>query len=137
MTTKSGRIASVRINATKVTGQGTWTLSGFTREVIEEDSWDLDIKKKYFSVGDAGMITFSGLHDPEDGGQIALDAACLASTSFDPGQLRFYVNAANYWSVKAGGQMKVTKCESITLEKSAMGTVDFEVVVSGAEMEYT
>ena len=137
MATKSGRIASVRINATKVAGQGTWTLSGFTREVIEEDSWDLDIKNKYFSVGDAGTISFSGLHDPADGGQVALDAACLASTSFDPGQLRFYVDAAQYWSVKAGGQMKITKCQSITLEKSAMGIVDFEVVVGGAEMELT
>ena len=33
MTTMSGRLASVRIQAVQVAGMGTWTLSGFTREV--------------------------------------------------------------------------------------------------------
>ena len=76
MGTVSGRIASVRITATKVAGQGIWTMGGFTREVIEEDSWDIDIKKKYFSVGDAGTLTFSGLHDPTSN-QTTLDDACI------------------------------------------------------------
>ena len=136
MTTRSGRIAKVEYNGNTVAGQGTWTLSGFTREVIEEDSWDLDIKKKYFSVGDAGGISFSGLHDPDDAtGQVMLDSCCINS-SLTGVTLRFYVDAASYWKPKAGSDILITKCQSITMEKSAMGTVDFEGVITGGEMEF-
>ena len=137
MTTKSGRLAYVEVHGNTVAGQGTWTLGGFTREVIEEDSWDLDIKNKYFSVGDAGTISFSGLHDPADAtGQVILDTACLNSSLLGSDQLKFFVNALSYWTVPAAGFILITKCQSITMEKSAMGIVDFEAVISGAEMVY-
>lgn len=143
MATKSGRLAWVQVLDNKVLGLATWTLSGFAREVIEEDSWDIDIKKKYFSVGDAGTITCSGLHDPANTtGQIELDSACLNSSAFTGAAnslnsdetLNFYVDASSYWTVGDGGQILITKCQSITAEKSAMVTVDFEAVVSGAAM---
>ena len=141
MTTRSGRLASVKIGTTQVAGLGTWTLGGFTREVIEEDSWDIDIKNKYFSVGDAGTISFSGLHDPDDGGQVNLDSACLNSSTFPGGissvsTLNFFVDASSYWTVTSGGEILITKCQSITAEKSAMATVDFEAVVSGGHMMF-
>ena len=136
MTTKSGRIASVKLGTVKVAGQGTWTLGGYTREVIEEDSWDLDIKKKYFSVGDAGTITFSGLHDPANTEQITLDSACLNSSLLVSGDIRFYVDSTSYWTIAAGGTVMITKCQSVTLEKSSMGTVDFEAVVEDGAMIY-
>ena len=137
MATKSGRLAFVEVGGNTVLGMGTWTLSGFTRETIEEDSWDLDIKKKYFSVGDGGTITCSGLHDPADAtGQLILDAACLNSSLFTGGDLRFYVDALSYWRVDTGFTILITKCQSITMEKSAMGTVDFEGVVNGGAMIY-
>lgn len=136
-TTKSGRIASVELAGVKVAGQGTWTLGGFTREVIEEDSWDLDIKKKYFSVGDAGTITFSGLHDPDAAGkQPTLDAACVGSTLLVKDDIKFFVDLVKYWTVDVGGTIMIIKCESITMEKSAMGTVDFEAVVEDGAMVY-
>ena len=138
MTTKSGRIASVRLAAVKVAGQGTWTLGGFTREVIEEDSWDLDIKKKYFSVGDAGTLTFSGLYDlqavAETTDQNLLNSACQNSSLLTGGDLRFYVDNTSYWTVDTGHNILITKCKSITMEKSAMGTVDFEATISGGHM---
>ena len=137
MATMSGRLAKVDVGGNTVLGQGTWALSGFTREIIEEDSWDIDIKKKYFSVGDAGTITCSGLHDPADAtGQLILDAACLTSSLFSGGDLKFYVNAAKYWTVDTGGKILITKCQSITAEKSGMVTVDFEGVVSDGAMIY-
>jgi len=136
MATKSGRLASVRIGAVKVAGMGTWTLGGYTREVIEEDSWDVDIKKKYFSVGDAGTLTFSGLHDPADASQITLNSACNNSSTFVSGDIRFYVDAAKYWTIAVGGTIMITKVQSITLEKSAMGTVDFEGVIEDGVMVY-
>ena len=137
MATKSGRIASVRIGTYKVAGQGTWTLSGFTRETIEEDSWDLDIKKKHFGVGDAGELTFSGLYDALDAtGQDLLNSACLNSSLFTGGNLRFYVDNTSYWTVDTGFTVLITKCQSVTLEKSAMGTVDFSAAVSGGHMVY-
>lgn len=143
MTTKSGRLASVKIAAVKVAGMGTWTLGGFTRETIEEDSWDIDIKNKYFSVGDAGTITFSGLYDAlavaSDTHQNALNSMCINSSTYtggSPGTLRFYVDSKSYWAVSTGGNILITKCQSITMEKSAMGTIDFEAVVSGGVMVY-
>ena len=134
MATKSGRIAKVEYNGNTVAGQGTWTLGGFTREVIEEDSWDIDIKKKYFSVGDGGTISFSGLHDPADpNGQQMLDSCCLNS-SLTGVTLRFYVDNTSYWRPDTGSDILITKCQSITMEKSSMGTVDFEGVLTGGAM---
>lgn len=135
MATKSGRIASVYLGAVKVAGQGTWTLGGFTREVIEEDSWDIDIKKKYFSVGDAGTLTFSGLYDSADPtGQRLLDSACKNSSLLISNILKLYVDAASYWTNTTGHSILIIKCQSITLEKSSMGTIDFEGVVSVGAM---
>jgi len=135
MATKSGRIASVRIGTYKVAGQGTWSYGGFTRELIEEDSWDLDIKKKHFGVGDAGELTFSGLYDIVDAtGQDLLNSACLNSSAFTHNDLRFYVDNTSYWTVDTGFDVKVTQCHAITMEKSAMGTVDFSAAVSGGHM---
>lgn len=140
MATKSGRIADVKIGTTTIAGMGTWTLGGFTREVIEEDSWDIDIKKKYFSVGDAGTITFSGLYDtPDATGQALINSACINSSVFSGGlsstsTLNFFIDNTSYWTVDTGGNILITKCQSITMEKSSMGTVDFEAVVSGGVM---
>ena len=137
MATKSGRIASVKLGTYKVAGQGTWTLSGFTREVIEEDSWDLDIKKKHFGVGDAGELTFSGLYDALDAtGQDLLNSACVNSSAFTGGDLKFYVDSTSYWTVDTGYTILITKSQSITMEKSAMGTVDFSGVINGGHMIY-
>lgn len=137
MATKSGRLAFVDVGGNKVLGLGTWTLGGFTREIIEEDSWDIDIKKKYFGVGDGGTITCAGLHDPANTtGQLILDAACLNSSLFTGADLKFYVDASSYWRVDTGFNILITKCLSITAEKSGMATVDFEGVVSGGHMIY-
>ena len=140
MATKSGRIAWVELGGVKIAGQGTWTLGGFTREVIEEDAWDLDIKKKYFSVGDAGTVTFSGLYDDQpvaqNTGQNALNSACINSSVFTGGDLRFYTDLVSYWTVTTGGNILITKCQSITMEKSGMGTIDFEGAISGGVMSY-
>ena len=135
MATKSGRIASVYLGAAKVAGQGTWSFGGFTREVIEEDSWDLDIKKKHFSVGDAGTLTFSGLYDPDDAtGQTLLNSACNNSSVLISNILKFYIDAVSYWTNTTGHSILITKCQSVTMEKSAMGTIDFEGVVSAGAM---
>ena len=135
MATKSGRIASARISTTKIAGQGTWSWSGFTREVIEEDSWDLDIKKKHFGIGDGGEITVSGLYDALDAtGQDLLNSACLNSSLFTGGDLRLYIDNTSYWTVDTGYNILITKAPAITMEKSGMGTVEFSGVVSGGTM---
>ena len=131
MTTRSGRIASVYLGTYKVAGQGTWTLGGFTREVIEEDSWDLDVKKKHFGVGDAGTLTFSGLADPDNtSGQNLLNAACLNSSLLISNELKLYIDSTSYWTNTTGHSVLITKCQSITMEKSGMGTIDFEGTAS-------
>jgi len=134
MATVSGRIAKVEYNGNTVAGLGTWTLGGFTREVIEEDSWDLDIKKKHFSVGDAGTITFSGLYDALDATGQDLINSCCQNSSLTGVTLRFYVDRTSYWRPDTGADILITKCKSITMEKSSMGTVDFEAVVTIGHM---
>ena len=135
MATKSGRIASVKIGTYKVAGLGTWSWSGITREVVEEDSWDLDIKKKHFGVGDAGELTFGGLYDAIDAtGQDLLNSACLNSSAFTGGDLKFYIDSTSYWTVNTGYTILVNKAPAVTMEKSAMGTVEFGAVVSGGTM---
>ena len=135
MATQSGRLASVKIGTYKVAGLGTWSWSGLSREVIEEDSWDLDIKKKHFGVGDAGELTCAGLYDALDAtGQDLLNSACLNSSAFTGGDLKFYVNSASYWTVNTGYTILITKAPAITMEKSGMGTVEFSGVVSGGTM---
>ena len=87
-------------------------------------------------MGDAGTLTFSGLHDPIDAtGQVLLDSYCLNSDVLGS-QLKFYTDNTSYWRVDTAGDILITKCQSITLEKSAMGTVDFEGAISGGAMIY-
>ena len=65
-----------------------------------------------------------------------LNSACLNSSAFTGADLKFYVDAASYWRVDTGYTILITKCQSITMEKSAMGTVDFEAVINGGHMIY-
>jgi len=143
MSTKSGRIAGVKLGATAIAGQGTWSFGGFTREIIEEDSWDIDIKKKYFGVGDAGTLSFSGLYDAQattfTTGQNAINSACINSSAFEGGNvstatLNFFIDNTSYWTATTGGEILITKCQAITMDKSGMGTIDFEAVISGGVM---
>ena len=135
MGTKSGRIAKVVIGTYKVAGLGTWSYGGFSREIIEEDSWDLDIKKKHFGVGDAGELTFGGLYSGDDTtGQKLLDSACLNSSAFTGRDLKYYIDNTSYWTVDTGYTILISKCQAITMEKSAMGTVEFTAVPSGGHM---
>jgi hypothetical protein len=137
MATKSGRIASVRLGTVKIAGQGTWTLSGFSREVIEEDSWDLDVKNKHFGIGDAGEVSFSGLYDALDAtGQDSLNSACMNSSLLTGFALRFYVDSTSFWTATTGGSILITKVMSITMEKSGMGTCDFTGVINGGGMVF-
>lgn len=134
MAAKPGKLASVKIGASKVAGIGTWSMSGLTRDVLEDTEFGDDIKTFVFGAADGGMLDFNGLYDPSDTtGQVALRTAVLNSTSYGSGTtgLNFYLDATSYWSISGTGTLLPTKCDTISMDKSGLGQISFSCKVSG------
>jgi hypothetical protein len=129
---KPGKLASVKYTGVNVAGMGTWNLSGFSRETLEDTEFGDDVKTFVFGPGDGGTIDFSGLYDPTDStGQAALDALIIAGTVISNTTLRFYVDAASYWTISSGGSILITKGKAVSMDKSGLGQVSFSAKVSG------
>lgn len=132
---KVGKIASVKLGTYKVSGMGTFTLSGFTRDVLEDTEFGDDIKTFMFGLGTGGTLSFSGLYDPTDStGQVLLDSACKNSSTFTGGDLKLYIDNTSYLTVDTGGNILITKCKAITMEKNGLGQCSFEGTISGGAM---
>lgn len=130
-----GKTAAVKVGTNTVAEMGTYSLSGFTREVLESSAFGDDIKEYTPGLGDGGEITFSGNYDITDAnGQVMLESACKNASIFTGGDLKFYINNTTYFSVKTGGNMLITKVKAITFEKAGIGTVEFTAKVSGGPM---
>lgn len=135
MSVRSGKSANVKLGTYTVSEMGEWTFSGFTRDVIEYFSFGNDFKRYVFGVADGGEITFRGYYDPADTtGQDLINSACVNSSSFTGGDLKFYVDNTSYFTVNTGGNIMITKCLSVTMEKAAVGTIEFTGKVTGAKM---
>lgn len=139
MSFKVGKtVAGVKYNGTKIAGMGTFSLSGFSRETLEDTEFGDDVKTYLFGMGDGGTVSFSGLYDPDDTtGQVAFDALCAAGTSIGTGTsgLAFYIDASSYWSLSgSGATMLPTKSHSVSLDKNGLGQITFEAKISGGQM---
>jgi len=143
MSAIGGRKVRVMYGANTIANIGTFTLSGFTCELLETTSFS-DTVKTYIRAGidDAGDISFSGNYDPGDtNGQAAINAVKTTDIGFT--NLYFYdqygAGAAgttySFWRVASGGAIFITKFNNVTLSKNAVGTVDFTGKVSGAALE--
>ena len=121
--------------STLVAGIGTWSMSGFVPDIQEDTAFGSTVKKwKEAGIGDAGTIMFSGNYDPDDSnGQVALNA--LADTGSELTNLYFYESTSVFWRVGAGGAIILDKFNAITMEKNALGKVDFSGKVSAKRME--
>lgn len=135
MAVKNGKFAKIEIDGNVVAEMGTYTMSGFARDVLEHTAFG-DVCKKYVTGHvDGGEITFSGFYDPTDvNGQNVLRAACEAGRVMDPGDLKVYIDAAYYFTVASGGTMFVSKAGGVGMDKSGLATTDFTVKVAGAEL---
>jgi hypothetical protein len=84
--------------------------------------------------GDAGKITFSGNYDPTDSaGQQALATQCKTGVKLTT--LYLYVNTSTFWRIAAGGNIIVTKCDAVQMQRSKVGKISFEGQPSAAAME--
>lgn len=133
---KVGKLASVKYNGNKVAGMGTWNLSGFTRDTLEDTEFGDDIKTYVFGMADGGTVDFNGIYDPADTtGVIALDALCVAGTLLTTGTaaLAFYIDSTSYYALNAGN-MLVTKSRTVSMDKSGLGQISFSAKISGGSM---
>jgi hypothetical protein len=137
MGAKVGKLASVKYAGNKVAGMGTWNLSGFTRETLEDTEFGDDIKTFVFGMGDGGTVSFNGIYDPADTtGVIALDALCAAGTaitSTGTAGLAFYIDSTSYFSLDAGSILMM-KSHPVSTEKNGLAQISFEGKISGGKM---
>ena len=128
---KAGKLAKVTYVGATIAGMGTWNLSGFTRETLDDSEFTDDIKTMVFGLGDGGTVEFAGYFDPDDtAGQIALNALIVAGTVVTS-TLRFYVDAASYWTVASGSSFLITKGQAVTMDKNGLGQCSFSAKISG------
>ena len=136
MSLRVGKFAKITVNDNIVAEMGTYTMSGFARDVLEHTSFGDSVKKFVAGHVDGGEISFSGFYDPTDTqGQAVLETICLAGSILPPGYIKVYIDATTYFTVAAGGTMFVTKAKGVAMDKSGLATTDFTVKVAGAELE--
>lgn len=136
MSVKSGRYARVVIDGNTIAELGSFTLSGFSRDVLEHTSFGSTVKKYVSGYVDGGEITFSGYYDPTDTtGQDILCAAAVSGRILAPGDLKVYIDSTYYFTVGAAGTMFVTKAKGINMDRAGLGTTDFTIKVTGASLE--
>jgi len=130
----SGKLAKVMYGAVKVASMVTWTLSGYESQILEITEMGDTVQKFIFGgAANPGTVTFSGNYDPADTtGQISLNTACKSEIPLT--NLYFYETTTKYWAVDIGGSILVTKADAITMDRNAVGKIDFSGKVSGAAM---
>ena len=135
MASIGGRLAKVMYGSTLVAGIGTWSMSGFVPDVVEDTAFGDTVKKwKEAGTGDAGTISFEGNYDPDDtNGQVALNA--LANTGAELTNLYFYETTNKFWRVQSGGCIILDKFNAVTMVKNGLGTVSFSGKISAKPME--
>jgi len=135
MASIGGRLAKVMYGSTLVAGMGTWSMSGFIPNVMDDTAFgDTVMKWKQAGIGDAGELSFSGNYDPADtNGQVALNA--LANTDAELTNLYFYESTSVFWRVASLGAIVITKFNNLVMDKNALGKVEFTAKISAKPME--
>ena len=118
-----------------VSEQGQYSLSGFSRDALDSTAFGDDVKEFTFGVADGGEITFSGNYDPADtNGQLIVDSACINASVFTGGDMRFYIDSTSYLTVNTGGNILITKCRTVGVDKVGLATISFTGKISGKSM---
>lgn len=128
-----GKLSKVMYGSVKIAGLSTWTLSGYTAQTLEDTEFGDTIQSFVFGgADDPGSVAFSGNYDSTDTGQSTFAAACKAGVPLT--NLYFYETATKYWAVAPGGQILPTKCDGVTMERNALGKIEFAGKISAAAM---
>ena len=93
---KVGRDAAVKLGASTIVGQGTWSMNGITLDQLESTSFGDSWKKFVLGMRDGGTLGFNGFYDPADTtGQEALLNYQINGTEVT--SLRMYIDNTSYW----------------------------------------
>jgi len=136
MAKQCGRYGKVMYGSVVVANIKEWSISGFSVETIKKDPAFGDTVIEYCTTGlsEPGTISFNGNFDPADtNGQKALAAVAAAGTALT--NLYLYSNTNTFWRVGAGGSILVTKANAVSLGRTGIGTISFEGLVQGANLE--
>jgi len=142
---KVGRDAAVKLGASTIVGQGTWSMNGITLDQLESTSFGDSWKKFVLGMRDGGTLGFNGFYDPADTtGQEALLNYQINGTEVT--SLRMYIDNTSYWEPcqttgyftpnDVTGNITVKSYALITTasigaDKSGLMTISFEAKVSG------
>ncbi len=128
----AGYLAAAYYGAVKISGIGSWTYSGETRNMGDVDEFlDEEIKAIPLQIV-GGDITITGHYLlADDAGQQLLDTAFKAGTAITT--IKLYTDHANgkYMQVVAGGYATVTNVNNMGVDKAGIGTYSATFHVSG------
>ncbi len=131
------------LGATQILGMGTWTWSGFSRELIEDVEFGDTVDDFLYGIMHGGKITFNGNYKKDDTtGQDVLRSYLLSGSNLT--SIRFYLDAVSYYSpndttaigggLAAGTPVAHVKIESIDgpdYSLGALGQIAFTVQCCG------
>ena len=135
---KSGHKVKVTIGANNVLGMGTWSHSGFSRELLDDTEFGDDWDDFEYGVAHGGKISFNGKYKKDDTqGQDILRSYMI--NEVDLTDIRFYVDSVSYntpnsttaagGGLLAGEPVAHVKVESVetNFDKGALGDISFTV----------
>ncbi len=129
---KAGYLAAAYYGAVKISGIGSWTYSGETRNMGDIDEFlDEEIKAIPLQIV-GGDINLTGHYKLDtDAGQQLLDTAFKAGAEITT--IKLYSDYANgkYMQIVAGGYITVTNVNNLGVDKAGIGTYSATLHVSG------
>ncbi|KKN57513.1 hypothetical protein LCGC14_0561300 [marine sediment metagenome] len=129
---KAGYLAAAYYGAIKISGIGTWTFSGETRNMGDIDEFLDPIVKQVPLQIVGGDVNVTGHYKLDtDAGQKALKTAFDAATEIT--DLKLYTDFANsiYMTPKAGSHVIVTNVNNVGVDKAGVGTYTATFHVNG------
>lgn len=131
-TPKAGYLARAYLGAVKISGIGSWTYSGETRNMGDIDEFGDPIVKQVPLQIVGGDITITGHYKLDtDAGQKALKTAFDAGTEITDLKLYTDYDGGVYLAVKAGGHIVVTNVNNVGVDKAGVGTYTATFHVNG------
>ena len=135
---KPGYKGKVTIGLTKVLGMGVWSISGHSRDTIEETEFDGGYGKHHPAIGHRGILSFDGNYKKDDAtGQDIMASALLNDSIIQ--DIQFWVDEISYLmpnsTTAAGGGLLaeegiahvIVLSHDIDFDHTAMGSVSFSV----------
>jgi len=148
---KASYKGKVTIGTVLVLGMGTWSWSGFSREMLEDVEFGDDYDDYIAGLTRCGTVTFAGSYKKDDtSGQNFLRSCMLNGTVLT--SIRFYVDSASYYIPNSTsstaaiggllantpvGHVKVTAVDVNYSGVGALGDISFTVQLCRAPLRFT